>query len=158
MSIYEPDALFNEAYRLHTVEEDDPAAINLCRKALEMDPNHYRARVFLGILLSDLEGAQEKIEGRKHFVEAIKRAANPSVFCSTWPEEAAVQHLGIWEWGQGKKYEACLFFLVDFLACKNEVSYDYLIELLNELDPDLASVLKLLLDRLTNKSVALLKD
>jgi tetratricopeptide (TPR) repeat protein len=48
----EVDDLFNEAYKLEVLEEKPREAIELCRRALELDPDNYRVRVFLGMLLA----------------------------------------------------------------------------------------------------------
>jgi hypothetical protein len=44
---------FNQAFNLSVVEEKHREAIDLCRKALEVEPDNYRVLVFVGILLGD---------------------------------------------------------------------------------------------------------
>ena len=144
----EVEDLFNEAYCLDVVEEHHAEAIELCRQALKVDPDNYRVKVFLGGLLGDHGNDQEKIEARKLFLDAIEKAENPSLFCTTWPEETAIHHLGIWEWGQGHYSNAILFFLIDWLVCHNSLSYDYLFEILRESDPNMAKDIELILRRL----------
>jgi tetratricopeptide (TPR) repeat protein len=111
----EVDDLFNEAYKLEVLEEKPREAIELCRRALEIEPDNYRVRVFLGMLLSDHGSAEEQSESRQHFVDAITKAQTASLFCTTWPEEAAIHHLGVWELRNNHPYAACLYFLIDSL-------------------------------------------
>ncbi len=147
----EVDELFNEAYKLDVIEEKPREAIELCRRALEIDPHNYRVRVFLGMLLGDHGSAEEISESRQHFVNAVKEAEKASVFCTTWPEEAAIHHLGIWELRQNHHYTACLYFLIDYLACANESSYGCLMEVLADIEPRVAEDIKMILARLQDE-------
>lgn len=139
------EELFNQAYTLSVVEEKYRAAIDLCRKALELESDNYRIQVYLGMLLADHGTNEERSEGRQHLVEAIKKASSISVICDAGFEESAIHHLGIWEWSQMNHQNACLFFLTDFLTCKSTESYKYLFELL---DDSLSADMKILLSRL----------
>jgi tetratricopeptide (TPR) repeat protein len=116
------EEMFNQAYHLSIVERNHREAIDLCRKALEVEPDNYRVLVFLGMLLGDHGSGEEVAEARRCFITAIEKAKSASFFCTTWPEEAAIHHLGVWEWAQGHDLNASLFFLIDSLLCKNQES------------------------------------
>lgn len=92
------DELFDQAYRLNVVEEDHAAAIITCRKAVEIQPTNFRARIYLGMLLSDYGGEEESAEARKHFLDAITAVANADEFCDNWFEESGLHHLAAWHW------------------------------------------------------------
>jgi len=154
----EVDDLFNEAYKLEVLEEKPREAIELCRRTLELDPDNYRVRVFLGMLLGDHGSAEVVSESRQHFVDAIKKAEKPSLFCTTWPEEAAIHHLGIWELRQNHRYAACLYFLIDSLACANDSSHGYLMEILGDIEPRLSEDIKMILARLKDEYCCLPKE
>jgi tetratricopeptide (TPR) repeat protein len=141
----EADDLFSQAYELNVVEEKPDEAIELCKRGLELDPDNYRIRVYLGMLLSDNGTPEEKKLARDEFIEAIKRAGDASVICDTWFEESAIYHLGIWEWDRNHHLNACLFFLADFLTCKSEGSHSNLIKILEDIDSGLAADIKLVL-------------
>lgn len=144
------DKLFNQAYNWSVVEEKHREAIDLCRKALEVEPDHYRVRVYLGMLLAEHGTNEERSEGRQQFVEAIKRASNVSIICDAGFEESAIHHLGIWEWSQRNYDNASLFFLTDFLTCRSKESFTYLFELLNDSRNDsLSADMKVLLSRIS---------
>ncbi len=140
------EELFNRAYNLSVVEEKHHEAIDLCRKALEVEPENYRVLVYLGMLLCDHGTNEEMSEGRQQFVEAVKRASSVSVICDAGFEESAIHHLGIWEWSQGNYENARLFFLTDFLICKSKESYMYFFELL---DDSLGADMKVLLSSIS---------
>lgn len=144
----EADDLFSRAYELNVVEEKPYEAIELCKRALEVDPNNYRIRVYLGMLLADNGTGEEKKRARDEFIEAIKRVSNATALCDTWFEESATYHLGIWEWSQNRHLSACLFFLADFLACRSEGSYSNLIKILEEVDSGLAADIELVLAKI----------
>ena len=141
----EADELYYQAYSLDVVDEQPRRAIGVCRKILEIEPDHYLARVFLGMLLDDHGDEAEKLESRQHFVEAIKRAKSASVLCDSGYEESALHHLGIWERDRGHVQNASLFFLANALLCKSDESYAYLIEFLDPSMIDVAAALKPLL-------------
>lgn len=128
----EADELFDKAYAAHVVDERTTDAIDLCRLALELEPDHYRARVFLGMLLDDHGGLEQRTESRGHFVEAIRRASTLKALCESGYEESAVYHLGLWEIERGHRENACLLFLTDALLCKSQASYEYLMKLLDD--------------------------
>ena len=65
--IQEAEELFKAAYGLAVVDDQPREAIELCRQALEIEPDHYRARVYLGMLLDDHGSEPEKLESRRHF-------------------------------------------------------------------------------------------
>lgn len=142
------EELFNEAYKLSVVEEKHREAIDLCRKALEVEPDNYRVLVYLGILLGDHGSGEEIAEARQCFISAIEKAKSASTFCTTWPEEAAIHHLGVWEWSQGHHFEASLFFLIDSLLCKNQESSRSLNQLLAEQDLSIVRDIKLVLQKI----------
>jgi tetratricopeptide (TPR) repeat protein len=144
----EADELFKEAYNLHVIEEHTNEAIERCRRALMLYPDHYRARVFLGMLLGDQKENKDVAESRQHFIEAIQRTNNTAALCNSGYEESAIHQLGIWEWGQGNYYKASLFLLLDTLLCESEASHRYLSKVLDEADPGLSSELKIILDRI----------
>jgi hypothetical protein len=100
------------------------------------------------MLLSDHGSAEEVSESRQHFVDAVKKAQTASLFCTTWPEEAAIHHLGVWELRNNHPYAACLYFLIDSLACANESSHGYLMETLADIEPRLAEDIQMILARL----------
>jgi hypothetical protein len=133
----EADELFSQAYGLSVVDEQPREAIEVCRKVLEIEPDHYWARVFLGILLDDHGNEAEKLESRQQFVEAIKRAKSLSSLCDSGYEETALHHLGIWERDRGHGQNASLFFLANALLCKSNESYEYLVDWL---DPSMIEV------------------
>lgn len=138
----EADELFNRAYGFHVVDEKTREAIELCRQALEIAPDHYHARVFLGMLLDDYGDEKEKAESRQHFVEAIKRAGSLSALCDSGYEESALHHLGVWELHRDHQQNASLLFLTDALLCKSQASYERLKELLNESTADVAEEIR----------------
>lgn len=148
LTMSEADDLFSQAYELDVVEEKPLEAIELCKRALAVDPDNYRIRVYLGMLLADNGTTEEKKHGRDEFIEAIKRASNPAALCDTWFEESAIYHLGIWEWSQNRHLSACLFFLADFVTCKSEGSHSNLIKILEDLDSGLAADISLVLDKI----------
>jgi tetratricopeptide (TPR) repeat protein len=154
----EADDLFNDAYKLHVLEEKHQEAIELCRRALEIEPDNYRVRIFLGMLLGDHGNPEEILESRQHFIGAIKNAEKASVFCTTWPEEAALHHLGIWELRQRHHFGSCLFFLIDYLVCGNESSYRYMVEVLADIEPGLCEDIKIVLARLKDEYQCVLKE
>jgi tetratricopeptide (TPR) repeat protein len=141
----EADELYYRAYSLDVVDEQPREAIEVCRKVLEIEPDHYLARVFLGMLLDDHGDEAEKLESRQLFVEAIKRAKSVSLLCDSGYEESALHHLGIWERDRGHAQNASLFFLANALLCKSDESYEYLIESLDPSMIDVASAIKSLL-------------
>ena len=136
------DELFNRAYGLHVVDEKTREAIELCRQALEIAPDHYRARVFLGMLLDDYGNEEEKAESRQHFLEAIRRATSLSGLCDSGYEESALHHLGVWELNRDHQQNASLLFLTDALLCKSQASYERLRGLLNESVIDVAEEIR----------------
>jgi tetratricopeptide (TPR) repeat protein len=142
------EELFNQAYNLSVVEEKHRDAIHLCRKALEIEPHNYRILVFLGMLLGDHGSESEIAEARGCFTTAIKNAKSASCFCTSWPEEAAIHHLGVWEWSQGNYLNASMFFLIDTFVCKNKESSRQLTQLLAENDLPLACDIELILKRI----------
>ena len=142
------EELFNQAYNLSVVEERHGEAIDLCRKALEIEPDNYKVLVFLGMLLGDHGTENEIAESRNCFIAAIEKAKSASCFCTSWPEEAAIHHLGVWEWSQGNYLNASVFFLIDSFICKNKESSRRLKQLLNEKDLPLARDLELILRRI----------
>ena len=144
----EAQKLLAEAYKLHVVDEKHKEAIQLCRQALEIEPGDYRVRVFLGILLGDHGDEHEIIEARRHFIDAIRSAEKPSVFCTDWPEEAAIHHLGIWELARHHQQAASLFFLIDYLACGNESSHRHLLKIVSDIDAELSHDVEMILKRL----------
>jgi tetratricopeptide (TPR) repeat protein len=141
----EADELYYQAYSLDVVDEQPREAIEVCRKVLEIEPDHYLARVFLGMLLDDLGDEAEKLESRLHFVEAIKRAKSVSLLCDSGYEESALHHLGIWERDRGHAQNASLFFLANALLCKSDESYEYLVEWLDPSMIEVAAAIKPLL-------------
>jgi tetratricopeptide (TPR) repeat protein len=142
------DELFNQAYNLSVVEERHREAIDLCRKALEIEPDNYRVLVFLGMLLGDHGSDNEIAESRNCLITAIEKAKSASCFCTSWPEEAAIHHLGLWEWSQGNYLNASVFFLIDSFVCKNKESSRRLTQLLGEKDLPLARDIELILRRI----------
>jgi tetratricopeptide (TPR) repeat protein len=147
MVMSEADELYYRAYSLDVVDEQPREAIEVCRKVLEIEPDHYLARVFLGMLLDDHGNEEEKLESRLHFVEAIKRAKSVSLLCDSGYEESALHHLGIWERDRGHAQNASLFFLANALLCKSDESYEYLVEWLDPSMIDVVSAIKPLLLR-----------
>jgi tetratricopeptide (TPR) repeat protein len=145
MVMKEADELFSQAYALDVVDERPREAIDLCRKVLEIAPDHYRARVFLGMLLDDQGNEAEKLESRQQFVEAIKRAKSLSSLCDSGYEESALHHLGIWERDRGNAQNASLFFLANALLCKSQESHEYLVEGLEPSMTEVAAAIKSLL-------------
>jgi tetratricopeptide (TPR) repeat protein len=145
------EELFNQAYNLSVVEEKHREAIDLCRKALELEPDNYRVLVYLGMLLGDHGRGKEIAEARQCFITAIEKAKSASCFCTTWPEEAAIHHLGVWEWSQGHDLEASLFFLIDSLLCKNQESSRSLAQLLADHDLSIVRDIKLVLQKIMNE-------
>ena len=143
----EVDSLFDQAYKLHVVDENHREAIVLCRRALAIEPNNYRIRVFLGMLLGDYGSPDEVDEARVHFLAAIKGAERVSMFCTDWPEEAAIHHLGVWEIARKHELAASLFFLIDYLVCGNDSSYRYLINILQDKNIELSQEIQSLLGR-----------
>ena len=154
----EAEDLFNDAYKLHVVEEKHQEAIELCRRALKIEPDNYRVQVFLGMLLGDYGKPEEALETRQLFIEAIKNAEKASIFCTTWPEEAAIHHLGVWEVKQRHHLAACLFFLIDYLVCGNESSHRYLVEILADVEPGLCDDIKMILTRLKDEYRCVIKE
>lgn len=144
----EADDLFSQAYQLHVVEEKHREAIDLCRKALEIEPDNYRALVFLGMLLGDHGSESETAEARNCFMNAIERAKSASDFCTTWPEEAAIHHLGIWEWSQSNYSNAAVFLSIDAFLCKNDQSIRSLRKLLEEVDLPIARDIEMIFKRM----------
>jgi len=140
--------LLDEAYRLSVVEEKHREAIELCRKALKIEPNNYRIQVFLGMLLGDHGTEEEIMEARHYFIAAIENAKTASCFCTTWPEEAAIHHLGAWEWARENYLNAALFFLIDSTLCNNRESARCLNQLLSENDLTMVRELKLIISRI----------
>jgi tetratricopeptide (TPR) repeat protein len=147
----EADDLFSQAYQLLVVEEKHREAIDLCRKALEIEPDNYRVLVFLGMLLGDHGTESEIAEARNCFIIAIERAESASDFCTTWPEEAAIHHLGIWEWSQGHYSNAAVLLLIDAFLCKNAESTRCLKQLLGEVDLPIARDIELIFKRITSE-------
>jgi tetratricopeptide (TPR) repeat protein len=145
MTVPEAEELYSQAYGLAVVDEQPREAIELCRKALELEPDHYRVRVFLGMLLDDHGNEAEKLESRQHFVEAVKRAKSLSYICHSGYEESALHHLGIWERDRGNAQNASLFFLANALLCKSGESYEYLVEWLDPSMIEVANAIKPLL-------------
>lgn len=144
----EADKLFTEAYGLSVVDEKHREAIDICRHALTIDPNNWRVRVFLGMLLSDHGTAGEKEEARKYFMDAIALVKDNAELCDNWYEESALHHLAIWEWDHENQLDAGLLFLADVLTCRSKASYGYLLKLLDEVTPDTSSDMKLLLEKI----------
>jgi tetratricopeptide (TPR) repeat protein len=145
------EELFNQAYKLSVVEEKHREAIELCREALKLEPDNYRVLVYLGMLLGDHGRGKEIGEARQLFVTAIEKAKSASAFCTTWPEEAAIHHLGVWEWSQDHYLEASLFFLIDSLICRNQESRRSLTQLLAEHDLPIVRDIKLVLQKIMNE-------
>jgi tetratricopeptide (TPR) repeat protein len=141
----EADDLFSQAYELAVVEEQPHKAIELCKRALVLDPDNYRIRVYLGTLLADSGTPEEKKSARDEFIAAIMRSGNADVLCDTLFEESAIHNLGIWEWNEHHQLAACLFFLADFMACKSERSHSHLIKILEEIDSALAADIEVVL-------------
>jgi tetratricopeptide (TPR) repeat protein len=146
------EELFTQAYNLSVVEEKHREAIDLCRKALEIDPDDYRVLVFLGMLLGDHGSESEIAEARNCFITAIEKAKSASCFCTSWPEEAAIHHLGAWEWSQGNHFNASVFFLIDKFLCKNRESSRLLAQLMNENDLPIARDIELILARIMSEN------
>jgi tetratricopeptide (TPR) repeat protein len=152
MVMREAEELFNRAYGLAVVDDQPREAIEVCRKALEIEPDHCRARVFLGMLLDDHGNEAEKLESRQQFVEAIKRAKSLSSLCKSGYEESALHHLGIWERNRGHAQNANLSFLANALLCKSAESFEYLVEQLDPSMMDVAVAIKpLLLNQATGE-------
>jgi hypothetical protein len=128
----EAEELFNQAYGAQVVDERTGDAIALCRRALELDSSHYRARVFLGMLLDDFGDPEQRAESRDHFVEAIRRSPSLSALCDSGYEETAIHHLALWELDRGRRENAALLFLTDALLCKSRPSYEHLQGLPND--------------------------
>jgi hypothetical protein len=145
------EEFFGQAYNLSIVKRKHRKAIDLCRKALEVEPENFRVLVFLGILLGDHGRGEEVAEARRCFITAIEKAKSASFFCTTWPEEAAIRHLGIWELARGHHLNASLFFLVDTLMCKNQESRRNLDQLLAEHDLPIIRDVKLALQRIMDE-------
>ena len=135
---------------MHVVEERSREAIDLCRQALSLDPNHYRARIFLGMLLDDEGTGDEKDESRQHFIEAIKRVKSVKEYCASGYERTALYHLGLWELFRDNTNNASLLFLADYFLCPRDGSDRDLSKLLDE---SLAEVFKEIF-RLTKASKA----
>ena len=154
----EAEELFNQAYGLEVVDERTREAIQLCRQALEIEPDHYRARVFLGMLLDEHGNEQEKVESRQHFVEAIERATNLPELCDSGYEESALYHLGVWERYREHNQNAALCFLTDALLCKSDASYRQLVELLDESMLNVADRIKALVRHPPRTDGSLPKD
>jgi len=146
----EADALFAKAYDLNVVEEQHEKAISICRQALELEPNNYRVRVYLGMLLSDYGTAEQQEEGRKHFLEGITVAKDNPELCDNWFEESGLHNLAIWEWKHGDRVTACLLFLADVLTCHSKESYEYLFKLIDEIIPKRSTDLKIVLAKIAN--------
>jgi hypothetical protein len=154
----EAEELFNQAYGLAVADDQPREAIELCRKVLEMEPDHYRSRVFLGMLLDDHGNEAEKIESRQHFVEAIKRVKSLSSLCDSGYEESALHHLGIWERDRGHAQNASLLFLADALLCKSTESHEYLVESLDSSLMGVAEAIKPLVSNHAEGEEALNRD
>jgi tetratricopeptide (TPR) repeat protein len=144
----EADDLFAEAYGLSVVDKKHREAIDICRQALTIDPNNWRVRVFLGMLLSDHGTAEEKEESRKYFMEVIALAKDNAELCDNWYEESALHHLAIWEWDHENQLNACLLFLADVLTCRSKESYEYLIKLLDDVTPQTSADMKRVLEKI----------
>ena len=114
--------LLDEAYRLSVVEEKHREAIDVCRRALAIEPENYRLLVYLGMLLSDHGNTTEIAEARNCFLTAIQTAPSADYFCTRWPEEAAIHHLGTWESLHGSRTYAAVFFLIDSFLSNNPES------------------------------------
>ncbi len=145
------EEFFSQAYNLSIVERKHREAIDLCRKALEVEPDNFRMLVFLGMLLGDHGNGEEIAEARRCFITAIEKAKSASLFCTTWPEEAAIHHLGVWEWVQEHYLNASLFFLIDTLFCKNQESRRSLDQLLAEHDLRIVHDVQLVLQKIMNE-------
>jgi tetratricopeptide (TPR) repeat protein len=158
MIMSEADGLFKQAYGLHVVDERTGEAIELCRQALEIEPDHYRARVFLGMLLDDHGNEEEKFESRQHFVEAIERAKNLTELCDSEYEQSALYRLGVWERYREHNQNAGLCFLTHALLCKSDASYRQLVELLDELTLNVAEKIKALVRHASHTDGSIPKD
>lgn len=157
----EADELFDKAYSAHVVDERTTDAIDLCRRALELEPDHYRTRVFLGMLLDDYANDEQRAESRELFVEAIKRVKSVAALCDSGYEESAVYHLGLWELERGHRENACLLFVTDALLCKSQASYERLKKLLDNSMKSVAEEMKRLVTTsagLPNKSLNRTRD
>ncbi|HEV7744772.1 MAG TPA: hypothetical protein VGO56_07230 [Pyrinomonadaceae bacterium] len=148
------EELFDQAYKLSILEEKHREAIDLCRRALEIEPDNYRVLVFLGMLLGDHgnDGESEITEARNCFITAIQKAKSASYFCTTWPEEAAIHHLGVWEWSQEHHLNAAMFFLIDAFLCNNKESSRMLAQLLAENDLPVARDIQFILTRIMSEN------
>jgi tetratricopeptide (TPR) repeat protein len=149
------DELYAEAFHLHVGEGESSEAVEVCRRALETDPNHYPTRMLLGIILGDSESESDRREARYHFVEAIRRAEPISQLFDPLDDYAALYHLGISEMQEGHDYEAAMFFLLSFLICggervvSNEESHRYLFELLDKINSTFSAEVRMIVDRVT---------
>jgi len=142
------DDLFAEAYRLNVVEEEHRKAIEICKKALALDANNYRIRVYLGMLLADYGTPEEKEEARQHFMDAIGSTKSNVELCDTWFEESGIHHLGIWEWNHDRFLNAYLLFLIDVFICHSKESQECLLEVRRLITPLQSSDVGSLLDKL----------
>ncbi len=146
----EADDLFAQAYGLSVVDEKHREAIDVCRQALTVDPNNWRSRVFLGMLLSDHGTAEEKEEARKYFMDAIALVKDKAELCDNWYEESALHHLAIWEWNHENQLDACVLFLADVWTCRSKASYGYLLKLLGELTPKTSADMEIVLAKIAD--------
>jgi Flp pilus assembly protein TadD len=146
MHMSEAEELFNQAYEAQVVDERSGDAIALCRRVLELDPSHYRARVFLGMLLDDFGDVDQRAESRDHFVEAIRRSTNLNALCDSGYEESAIHHLALWELDRGLRENAALLFLTDALLCKSRPSYEHLLGLLDDPMKSIAEKIRMLVE------------
>ncbi len=146
----EIDDLFDKAYGLHEVEDKQSEAIQLCRRILELDPNHNWARMLLGVILGDYgETEAELSESREQFMEVLKRTSNLSEMARySWSEENPIYQLGIWEWNRGNLLDALILFVIEYCIDSRDWSLDPIREILKELNVKNFELIEYLLKRI----------
>ncbi len=139
-------SLFQKAYDLHVVRERDQEAVAICREILRINPDHYNARLLLGIILAETDSSNDSSEAKKHFIEIIKRSSNiQNIFIDKWEEEDPIYQLALSEINDQKKCSALLFLIIDYFFAEGDHSNELLFEFLDEVEFEDTEFLKYIL-------------
>lgn len=149
MAASKADELFKQAYSASTVDDDPQRAIELCRQALALEPDHLWARMHLGIMLADDGGDEGDREAGSHFLAALLSLKSRKQLVEGWQEEDPLYHLGLWERDHGRPAAAAVLFLLDFFVGPTgwqDKARERLLESLREVDAELAKAVEHVLE------------
>jgi tetratricopeptide (TPR) repeat protein len=103
------DDVFRAANEKRVVEGQPDEAAALCRKAIDLNPDHANARMLLGTILGDADDKASIDEAREQFLEVIRRKHGKKEWRKEWREEDPLYHLGVWYARRDKPELSALF-------------------------------------------------